>query len=229
MAVRLPIPLHRGMQAHIDMQQRIPMKQRRLTRQESHERTRMRLIEAAEALFIRKGFDDTSVDEISEMAGYSRGAFYSNFDDKDQVFLAVIDRRWFSVPEALERIIRQASDPLSLSTAVREWYSNHWRVKDSMALQMEFSRRAMKHRSVRKRLAELRREELANVASYVARWFGAADTPPAERPEVIALVLLAAVRGLAILATNSEPEQEQIYTEAAALVFDRMTATRNSQ
>ena len=55
--------------------------------------TRMRLIEAAETLFIRKGFDDTSVDEISEMAGYSRGAFYSNFDDKEQVFLAVIDRR----------------------------------------------------------------------------------------------------------------------------------------
>ena len=66
---------------------------KRLTRQESKEVTRVRLIEAAEQLFIRKGFDDTSVDEISETAGYSRGAFYSNFDDKDQVFLAVIDPR----------------------------------------------------------------------------------------------------------------------------------------
>ena len=66
---------------------------KRLTREESKEVTRLRLIEAAERLFIRKGFDDTSVDEISEMAGYSRGAFYSNFENKDQVFLAVIDRR----------------------------------------------------------------------------------------------------------------------------------------
>ena len=65
---------------------------KRLTRQESKEATRARLVEAAEQLFIRKGFDDTSVDEISETAGYSRGAFYSNFDDKDQVFLAVINR-----------------------------------------------------------------------------------------------------------------------------------------
>ena len=72
---------------------------KRLTREESKELTRLRLIEAAESLFIRRGFDDASVDEISEMAGYSRGAFYSNFDNKEQVFLAVIDRRR---PKALD-------------------------------------------------------------------------------------------------------------------------------
>ena len=44
--------------------------------------TRRRLIEAAERLFVRKGFDEASVEEISETAGYSRGAFYSNFDNK---------------------------------------------------------------------------------------------------------------------------------------------------
>ena len=189
----------------------------------------MRLIEAAETLFIRKGFDDTSVDEITEMAGYSRGAFYSNFEDKDEVFLAVIDRHWFSAPTALDNIVQQVSEPASLAAAVREWYSNHWRVKESMALQIEFSRRAMKQRSVKKRLAELRREELANVTGYVTHWFGATDRASAERPEVVALALLAAARGLAILATHSEPEQEQIYTEAAELVFDRITAPRIPQ
>ena len=79
---------------------------KRLTRDESKEVTRMRLIEAAESLFIRKGFDDTSVEDISETAGYSRGAFYSNFDDKEQVFLAVIDRRR---PKALDDIFQQVS------------------------------------------------------------------------------------------------------------------------
>ena len=67
----------------IDIQEWIHMKaRRRLTRQESKEVTRIRLIEAVERLFIRKSFDDASVEEISETAGYSRGAFYSNFDDK---------------------------------------------------------------------------------------------------------------------------------------------------
>src|SRR5271165_3067979 len=98
---------------------------KRLTRQESKEVTRMRLIEAAETLFIRKGFDDTSVDEISEMAGYSRGAFYSNFENKEQVLLSLIDRRPPQVPKALDDIFQQVSGPERIA-AVREWFSNQW-------------------------------------------------------------------------------------------------------
>ena len=45
----------------------------------------MRLIEAAERVFIRRGFDNASVEVISETAGYSRGAFSSNFDDTEQI------------------------------------------------------------------------------------------------------------------------------------------------
>jgi len=47
---------------------------KRLAQQESKEVTRMRLIEAVERVFIRKGFEGASVEEISETAGYSRGA-----------------------------------------------------------------------------------------------------------------------------------------------------------
>src|SRR5690349_14325369 len=151
MAGRMPIPVHRQMQADIGIQECIGMKfPRRLTRQESQERTRMRLIEAAETLFVRNGFDDTSVDEISEMAGYSRGAFYSNFQDKDQILLAIIDRRWPSVPKALDDILQQTSAPILRAAAVRDWYSNQWRLKDFIALQVEFTRRAMKDCSIRK-------------------------------------------------------------------------------
>ena len=143
---------------------------KRLTREESKEVTRMRLIEAAERLFVRKGFDDASVEEISETAGYSRGAFYSNFDNKEQVFLGLIDRR---LPKALDNVLRQASEPAERSAAVREWFSNQWRLKDFIALRMEFSRRAMRDRSVRKHLAELRRRDRRRMpipwASVLAR------------------------------------------------------------
>ncbi len=189
----------------------------------------MRLIEAAESLFIRKGFDDTSVDEISETAGYSRGAFYSNFEDKDEILLAVIDRHWPSACKALDAITQRISDPAERAAAVREWFSNQWRLKDIIVLQIEFSRRAMKHRSVRKRLAELRREELETVTASVVRYFAAAHTDPPEPPEILALVLLAVARGLASLAIDSEPERESMYAEAARLVFDRMSAPQISQ
>ena len=184
----------------------------------------MRLIEAAERLFIRKGFDDASVEEISETAGYSRGAFYSNFDDKEQVFLAVIDRRR---PKALDDIFQQVSEPAERIAAVREWFSNQWRLKDFIALRMEFSRRAMRDRSVRKHLAELRRRELETYAASVGRYLGATDGVPADRPEIVALVLLAVAHGLGSLAIDTEPEWEHMYTEAAKLVFDRMTAPKS--
>lgn len=50
--------------------------------QENRKVTRMRLIHAAQSLLMRKGFDDALVDEISDAARYSRGAFNSNFEGR---------------------------------------------------------------------------------------------------------------------------------------------------
>jgi AcrR family transcriptional regulator len=199
---------------------------KRLTREASKELTRTRLIEAAEMLFIRKGFDGASVEDISEMAGYTRGAFYSNFDDKDQVFLAVIDRRR---PKALEDILQRASKPAERAAAVREWFSSQWRLKDFIALRMEFSRRAFRDRSVRKHLIELLRRELETYSASVSSCVGTTDGVPGERPEIVVLVLLAVALGLGILAVDTDPEWEHRYMQAATLVFDRMTTPQLSQ
>jgi len=198
---------------------------KRLTREESKELTRLRLIEAAERLFIRRGFDEASVEEISEAAGYSRGAFYSNFDNKEQVLLAVIGRRR---PKALEDILEQVSEPAERIAAVRGWFSNQWRLKDFIALRMEFSRRAFRDRSIRKHLTELLRQELETYSASVGLFFRATDGVPAGRPEVVVLVLLAAALGLGILAVDTDPEWEHMYAEAATLVFDRMTSSQLS-
>jgi len=184
----------------------------------------MRLIEAAERVFIRKGFEDASVEEISETAGYSRGAFYSNFDSKEQVFLTVIDRRR---PKAFDDIFQQLSGAAERTAALREWFSHQWRLKDFIALRMEFSRRAMRDRSVRKHLAELRRRELETYAASLGRYLRVTDGVPADRPEIIALVLLAVAHGLGNLAIDTEPESEQMYTEAAKLAFDRLSAPQD--
>jgi AcrR family transcriptional regulator len=47
----------------------------RLTREESRKRTRDRLVAAAAELFTEQGVNGTSVEQIAERAGYSRGAF----------------------------------------------------------------------------------------------------------------------------------------------------------
>ena len=64
-----------------------------LTRAERREQTRAELIDAAERLFIRQGFHATSVDAVADEAGFTKGAVYSNFSSKEDLFLAVYERR----------------------------------------------------------------------------------------------------------------------------------------
>jgi hypothetical protein len=113
--------------------------------------------------------------------------------------------------------------------AVRNWFANQWRLKDFIALRMEFSRRAFRDRSVRTHLAELFRQELETYSASVGRVLCANDEVDAKRPETVVLVLLAAALGLGILAVDTDPEREHLYSEAATLVFDRMTVSQLSQ
>lgn len=63
----------------------------RLTRAESQARTRARLLEVARTLFLRDGYVATSLDQVADDAGFSRGAVYSNFRNKDELCQAVLD------------------------------------------------------------------------------------------------------------------------------------------
>src|SRR3712207_5988200 len=65
----------------------------RLTRVEQRERTRADLVDAAERRFTRDGFHATSVDQVAAEAGYTKGAVYSNFASKEDLFFAVYERR----------------------------------------------------------------------------------------------------------------------------------------
>lgn len=53
---------------------------------------RARIIKAALAVFSRKGFESTSVEEICLAAGYSKGGFYFHFRSKDELLAAILDR-----------------------------------------------------------------------------------------------------------------------------------------
>ncbi|MBJ7907434.1 TetR/AcrR family transcriptional regulator [Streptomyces sp. NPDC003656] len=56
-------------------------------------RTRAELLAAAFAVFAAKGFGRVSIEEVCEAAGYSRGAFYSNFATLDELFFALYRER----------------------------------------------------------------------------------------------------------------------------------------
>jgi AcrR family transcriptional regulator len=64
----------------------------RLTREQSKAATRERLLDAARSVFAASGFHGASVEEIAAAAGFSTGALYSNFDGKEDLFLALMER-----------------------------------------------------------------------------------------------------------------------------------------
>jgi AcrR family transcriptional regulator len=57
-------------------------------------RTRAALVEAAAAVIGEKGYDRTTLDDVAQRAGMSRGAIYGNFRDKEELFLALVATRW---------------------------------------------------------------------------------------------------------------------------------------
>jgi AcrR family transcriptional regulator len=56
--------------------------------------TRERILNAAESIFLENGFRGAYIEEIAAKAGYTTGSIYSNFKDKDGLFLAVVEARW---------------------------------------------------------------------------------------------------------------------------------------
>ena len=56
------------------------------------EATRQKLLDAAAQVFAEVGLDGASVEAICEAAGFTRGAFYSNFESKDELFLELAGR-----------------------------------------------------------------------------------------------------------------------------------------
>lgn len=72
--------------------------------------TRDRLIDAATELFAEKSIEGASVEEISERAGFTRGAFYSNFDSKEELCLEIVRQRGEQLLETTRRALAVIPD-----------------------------------------------------------------------------------------------------------------------
>ncbi|MCK1462960.1 TetR/AcrR family transcriptional regulator [Bradyrhizobium sp. 2] len=73
--------------------------------------TRQNIIEAADGLFYRKGFEHTSFSDIADAVSISRGNFYFYFKTKDDLLGAVIDRRIAETGRMLERWEAEGQGP----------------------------------------------------------------------------------------------------------------------
>jgi AcrR family transcriptional regulator len=75
----------------------------RPSRAEKQAETRAALLEAAGRVFAREGFQGASVEKISAEAGFTRGAFYSNFSSKEELFAELLQERVYSLYATMAR------------------------------------------------------------------------------------------------------------------------------
>ena len=138
----------------------------RLSREEKKAQTRERLIEAAARVFAEKGFATTSLDEVADAAGLTKGAVYSNFENKEDLVVAVL--RAHQDRQSGIKDIATAAGTLEEQQAVagRLFSESVARERDAFLLLLEFTAYALRtpsvyadflerHRAGRKEIADM--------------------------------------------------------------------------
>jgi len=128
---------------------------KRLTRAEKRERTYEELILATEKLFIQQGFHAPSVDEIAFEAGYTKGAVYSNFESKEDLFFVVYERRADRAVAEIEQILRENGPAAGLELLASDATHRRGREDGWLAVYFEFWAHIVRNPSLRQRFARI--------------------------------------------------------------------------
>ncbi|OFX20888.1 MAG: hypothetical protein A2V77_24575 [Anaeromyxobacter sp. RBG_16_69_14] len=99
-----------------------PQRERKTRRERVAEETRAALVGTARSLFAERGYADVSIDDITEGTGVTRGALYHHFEDKRELFRAVVEAVERDLTEEVRRKGQGPGDPWEQLRAVCEAY-----------------------------------------------------------------------------------------------------------
>jgi len=188
----------------------------RLTRAQRREQTRRDLLDAAARVFVKRGFNGSSVEEISAEAGYTRGAFYSNFRSKNALFVELLHDRIYAgyttmTQEALHDrppTLREAGERLAAMQANPEgrWLWRLW---------FECLAQAGRDEELRELAASFWKGNRAGNAKLIER---AGQSP--ERAKALSTAMIALDIGLAIQHfVDPDDVPLDLYPELYVLLF----------
>lgn len=164
---------------------------KRVPRTEQVEDTRRRLLDAAKKVFVQRGFHGATLDHVAEEAGFTKGAVYSRFGSKADLFLALFERH---IEQRIAEIRAAAAQPTfeaSRAALAREWPA---RMRKDLAWSMlviEFRLHAARVPAVNKRYGELHARLRDVIAETVANGVRQAGQTYALDPQDGARTLIA--------------------------------------
>ncbi|WP_133648628.1 TetR/AcrR family transcriptional regulator [Paraburkholderia flava] len=177
------------------------MKRTRLTREQSKDQTRLRLLDAAQAIFMKKGFVATSVEDIAAAAGYTRGAFYSNFSSKTELFLELLRRDHELMQTELQDIFAGEATREAMEARVLLYYSHLHRDDRCFLLWAEAKLVAARDARFRVRFNAFMHEKLEQMAAYIDEFATRTGVPLPLPAEVLAVGLMGLCDGVHFMFT----------------------------
>jgi AcrR family transcriptional regulator len=207
--------------AYLDLKAR--MAARRLTRAESQARTRSALLEAAARVFVERGFAAASVEAITARAGFTRGAFYSNFSSKEELFAELLQERVYAAYRRMPaRAESEGWDPRKAGeqlAAIQADPDGGWLFR----LWLELLAHAGRSEEMRRLAAGFWSGSRELTAGLVRRLYEARGTEPPLAPERVASALIAMDIGLALQHyVDPETVPLDVYPDVWEAVFGRM-------
>ena len=157
------------------------------------------LLEAAAEVFALRGYRDSSVDEIAQRAGYSKGAVYWHFASKDDLFLALLEERIDRPTREMIELLESAPPEQDMVPEANQRFMEVLRgQRELLLLEHEYWSQAVRDPQVRarytRRQAKLR-AALAKALAVRVRHLGA---PPLDAdPEAMATAFMGLTAGLA--------------------------------
>jgi AcrR family transcriptional regulator len=172
------------------------MKRERLTRAQRKEQTLERLLEAARTMFVKKGLAATSVEDIAEAAGYTRGAFYSNFDGKPELLLELLRRDHDSAQANLRAIAEEGGTREQMMAQAIAYYRRHFHDHDGFPLWVEAKLLACRDAGFQERFNAFRHEKLDQVSAYIRALSECDGRPLPLQADALALGLVSLCDGV---------------------------------
>jgi AcrR family transcriptional regulator len=177
--------------------------------------TREDLIHAARAVFAKDGFEHARIEDIAAQAGKTRGAFYANFEDKEDVFFAIFEEDLLRDQERVGRLTAAVTTDERIDV-ITDDLLNLLRDRQRVLIGLEFKMYAIRHPHKQKRLAELHKEMLlrcctAKIDNFVPELAQLSNEEKRRRTSEIAAILDGAALNRLFDPVNLDEEQVRRY------------------
>jgi AcrR family transcriptional regulator len=192
-----------------------------LTAERRRQQTREYLLQAAAQVFAERGFYAATLDEVAAAAGFTKGAVYSNFKNKEDLFLALLEDAYAREMTALRATIEGSDIPpeARIGDFVSLIAGEMDRVPNMGALYLEFHLYALRNPAARARMNELEQEDIRAIAEIIEVERGQRGIEVEEPAERTARIIVALFRGINLMRTaNPEAAGEELLEAPIAFV-----------